>query len=180
VGKENYFGEEEFYPTFYFSINPVQKIRPKGENVQNIIATWRTPGIFKADAQTVYNELREIGDEFVPEDVVEAAKDESKELHKCFEWDNDTAAEKYRLHQARLLTSNLVFRKATSEEEDEPIPVRIFNKTEPSGGYKPPERVFTQADEYEKLLKRATSELHQFKIKYSMLKELDYILSLID
>lgn len=148
--------------------------------MQNIIATWRTPGIFKANAQAVCDELHQIGDEFTPEDIVEAAKDATKELHKCFEWDNDAAADKYRLHQARLITSNLVFRKETEEDEDEPVLVRVFNKTEQTGGYKPPERVFTQADEYEKLLQRATAELHQFKLKYSMLKELDYILSLIE
>lgn len=147
---------------------------------QNIVATWRTPGIFKANPQAICNELHQLGEEFTPEDIVEAAKDATTELHKCFEWDDTAAAEKYRLHQARIITSNLVFRKESDDDEEEPVLVRVYNKTEQTGGYKPPERVFTQADEYEKLLKRATAELHQFKVKYSMLKELDYILSLID
>ena len=146
----------------------------------NIIATWRTPGIFKADPQKVCDELKDLGDEFTPDEIVEKAKNSTTELHKCFEWDNDAAAEKYRLHQARMITSNLVFLKESDDEEEQPVLVRVYNKTEQTGGYKPPERVFTQADEYEKLLKRATAELHQFKVKYSMLKELDYILSLID
>lgn len=146
----------------------------------NIVATWRTPGIFKADPQKVCDELKDLGDEFTPDEIVEKAKNSTTELHKCFEWDNDVAAEKYRLHQARMITSNLVFLKESDVEEEQPVLVRVYNKTEQTGGYKPPERVFTQADEYEKLLKRATAELHQFKVKYSMLKELDYILSLID
>lgn len=151
-----------------------------GNKLQNIVATWRTPGIFNADPQTVCNELRQLGEEFSPSDVVERAKDETTELHKCFEWNDTKAAEKYRLHQARQITSNLVFRKLEDKEEATPILVRVFNKTEPAGGYKPPERVFTQSDEYDKLLRRAMAELKQFKVKYSMLKELDYILSLID
>ena len=146
----------------------------------NIVATWRTPGIFKADPQKVCDELKDLGDEFTPDEIVEKAKNSTTELHKCFEWDNDVAAEKYRIHQARMITSNLVFLKESDDEEEQPVLVRVYNKTEQTGGYKPPERVFTQADEYEKLLKRATAELHQFKVKYSMLKELDYILSLID
>lgn len=146
----------------------------------NIVATWRTPGIFKADPQKVCDELKDLGDEFTPDEIVEKAKNSTTELHKCFEWDNDVAAEKYRLHQARMITSNLVFLKESDVEEEQPVLVRVYNKTEQTGGYKPPDRVFTQADEYEKLLKRATAELHQFKVKYSMLKELDYILSLID
>lgn len=137
--------------------------------------------MFKADAQQVCKELHDLGDEFTPEDIVAKATDAKTELHKCFEWDNDAAAEKYRIHQARLITSNLVFRKESAEEEsDQPVLVRVFNKTEATGGYKPPERVFTQSDEYDKLLKRAIAELRQFKVKYSMLKELDYILTLIN
>ena len=38
-----------------------------------------------------------------PEQVVEAARDKASALHDCFEWDDSTAAEKYRLDQARDL-----------------------------------------------------------------------------
>lgn len=37
----------------------------------NIIATWRTPGIFKADPQKVCDELKTLGDEFTPDEIVE-------------------------------------------------------------------------------------------------------------
>ena len=147
---------------------------------ENIIATWRTPGVFKADAQKVCDELREIGEEFTPQDIVDAAEDETTELHKCFEWDNDKAASNYRLYQARILTSQLVFKREVTEETPPPAPVRIFNKTEDSGGYKIPERTFKVQEEYEALLQRARSELHAFKVKYAALHELDYILELID
>lgn len=147
---------------------------------ENIIATWRTPGVFRADAQKICDELRQIGEEFSPEDIVEAAEDEGKELHKCFEWDDTKAAHKYRIHQAVQLTSNLIFRKEVSENDPPPAPVRIFNKTDNTGGYKIPERTFKVQEEYEALLQRALAELHAFKIKYAALKELDYILELID
>lgn len=38
-----------------------------------------------------------------PQMVLDRARDESSPLHDCFEWDNDVAAEKYRLVQARVL-----------------------------------------------------------------------------
>ena len=148
--------------------------------MENIIATWRTPGFFKADAQKVSEELREIGEEFTPQDIVEAAEDETKELHKCFEWDNDKAADSYRLYQARVLTSQLVFKREVTDDNPAPAPVRIFNKTEGGGGYKIPERTFKVQEEYEALLQRARAELHAFKVKYAALHELDYILELID
>lgn len=147
---------------------------------ENIVATWRTPGLFKADAQKVCNELREIGEEFTPEEIVEAAEDESKELHKCFEWDDKKAAYGYRLNQARILTSQIIFKREVVEDNVKPVPVRVFNKTDSSGGYKIPERTFKVQSEYEALLQRALAELHAFKVKYAALRELDYILELID
>lgn len=151
----------------------------KGETMENIVATWRTPGIFKADAQKVCDELREIGEEFTPEEIVEAAKDSTKELHKCFEWDNDKAANSYRLYQARILTSQIIFKRETVEDEPSPTPVRVFNKTDSSGGYKIPERTFKVQSEYESLLQRAYAELRAFKLKYQALSELSEIFDLI-
>lgn len=145
---------------------------------ENIVAEWRTPGIFQADAQKVCDELRELGEEFTPEDIITAAENEETELHKCFEWDDTKAANKYRLYQARVLTSQLIFKKETSDEK--PIaPVRIYNRTD-GGGYKVPERTFKVQEEYEALLQRALAELRAFKLKYAALQELDYILRLID
>ena len=157
----------------------------KGDKMaENIIATWRTPGIFKADAQKVCNELRDLCEDISgakPRQIVDrAAMDESSELHKCFTWDNDEAADKWRLHQAVQLTSELIFKREVREDGTVPPPVRIFNKTDSAGGYKIPERTFNVQSEYEALLQRALAELHAFKIKYAALKELDYILELID
>lgn len=149
-----------------------------------IIAEWRVPGIYgKTDAQKVCNELLELGDELeeiMPEDIVEAARDESKEMHKCFEWRDDIAAEKFRIHQARQLTSYIVFRREKNEDGTIPPAIRVFNKTEFNGGYKIPERTFKVQSEYEALLQRALAELHAFKVKYAALQELSHILELID
>ena len=82
--------------------------------VENIVATYRVKGIFKGDPQKVYEEIREICEdigEAKPRQIVDKAEDESTELHKCFNWDNDDAADKWRLHQAVMLTSNLVFKR---------------------------------------------------------------------
>ena len=147
---------------------------------ENFIRVWRTPGLYKADVEKVYNELCDIGDEFTPRDIVDAARDESKELHKCFEWNNEVAADKYRLWEARRLTSEIVFKREVSEDEPTPAPVRVFNKTDSTGWYKILERTFKVQSEYEALLQRALAELHAFKIKYAALQELSYILELID
>ena len=41
-----------------------------------------------------------------PETVVEVARDPKHVLHKHFDWDNTSAADKYRLQQARALIAN--------------------------------------------------------------------------
>lgn len=141
-----------------------------------ITATWKMPGIFKADPQLVAAEIAALGDEVTPEMVVEAGRDEDTELHKCFDWDDEVAAEKWRKQQARQVMCYLVIREET--ESTEP-PLRVFYKND-NGGYKQSEMIFRVDDEYQKLLKAALSELQAFKRKYARLQELAEILALID
>ena len=63
------------------------------------LVKWKVKGIFKADANKCYAEMLDL-ENITPQAVLEKAKDENSELHKCFEWDNDVAAEKYRTIQA--------------------------------------------------------------------------------
>lgn len=147
-----------------------------------IVAKWSATGTrFGADAQKCYEEIMEICDDFesaTPQAVLEKARDESAELHKCFTWDDSIAAEKYRLTEARLVTRQLVI-KEVQVPKDRPE-VRLFYKTDNESGYKPTQIIVRQEDEYKKLLARAYAELRAFKAKYSMLKELQEIFELID
>ena len=146
-----------------------------------VIATWKIPALRKnIDAQTVYEEITSIGDEIKPEQIVEKARDENTELHKCFEWDDTKAAEKWRLHQARNVVCELVFKQENLQDKEEYVPIRVLCKTDSNSYYKVPEIVFKNADEHEKLLQSAMAELQAFKRKYHALTELDYILTLID
>jgi len=145
-----------------------------------ILASWKSGvGIFHADAQTVAEEILSIGDEASAAQILDKARDEATELHKCFEWDDSAAAEKYRLVQARNITANLVIRRTEEEVMEDKPEIRLFHKTESSSGYKPIQVIVKNEDEYANLLKRAYAELHSFKVKYQNLKELDYILELI-
>lgn len=145
------------------------------------VSTWTPIGsqLYKnVDPQKVATEILSIGDDVTPQQIVEAAKEESSELHKCFEWDDTVAAQKYRVFQARQVVCNLIIAKP--EDKPEAPTVRYFHKTETGAGYKPATFVFKVDSEYQNLLQRAWSELRAFKAKYSCLKELDEILALID
>lgn len=131
--------------------------------------TWRIQGYYKADAQKV---AEEIGfGKFTPMEVLEKAKDETTELHKCFEWNDSIAAEKYRLEQAKNIIRMLVYEKETKEQ----AVVRYYAKTETKHVYQPTKQFLVQEDEYQGLLRRALAELEAFKNKYHTLTELENI-----
>ena len=124
----------------------------------------------KVNAEKVYEELGEKNQ--TPEEIVEMARNNpDSELHRCFEWNNDIAAEKYRLQQARTIMCNLVF--VTEDKKDE---ARVFyNLTFEKSEYHPTKLILQKPDEYMALLEKAKGELQAFKKKYSMLKELKNI-----
>lgn len=146
------------------------------------IIKWKT-GIFKANASKCYEEIQQIGDEVQPEQVLDKARDKSSELHKCFDWNDSSAAEKYRLFQARnVLNQLIVVVREEEKDNNEQIQFRVMlkNDTARGSGYKQTLVMVRDEDEYKKLLESAYRELHAFKQKYSCLSELSEILALID
>lgn len=151
-----------------------------------IIGSWAIDGIIKADANKVANEMQSIGyangnDEFTPQELVNyARKNPNSELHKCFEWDDTIAAEKYRVSQARDVIRYLRITIPNEEGNLEKTNVRLFVSTNNhDNNYKATEIVFQNKTEYDKLLAEAMSELQAFKQKYKGIKELSKIFALI-
>lgn len=139
---------------------------------------WKIKGLYKADAETVYKEITALGDSFSPADIVEAARNESSELHKCFEWDDSVAAEKYREHQARMVITQLVVRTETTDNT--PVSVRVISSANAMNSYMPTKMLIRSEPEYADLLERAKRELQAFQQKYSTVVELQDIFAMID
>lgn len=139
------------------------------------IVSWKFNNYFKADATKCYEEMQEL-EEVTPENVLEYASDESSELHKCFEWNDSIAANKYRLQQARSVIQYLV----VTDEKKEREPVRVFQITSQPNVYQTTRFFLEQPDEYEALLKRAKEELAAFKKRYRSLTELEAVFEAID
>lgn len=137
-------------------------------------AEWKVKGLYKADAQKVADEIG--GGQITPQEVLEKARDVNSELHKCFEWDDSIAAEKYRLQQARSIIINLVYAPKKEEEQS----VRCFSLTSKVSTYQPTQQFLVQEDEYQALLKRALAELEAFKRKYHTLTELEAVFEAIE
>ena len=137
-------------------------------------AEWKVKGLYKADAQKVADEIG--SGQITPQEVLEKARDVNSELHKCFEWDDSIAAEKYRLQQARSIIINLVYVQKKAEEQS----VRCFSLTSKVSTYQPTQQFLVQEDEYQTLLKRALAELEAFKRKYHTLTELEAVFEAIE
>lgn len=142
-------------------------------------AKWKVEGLFRADASKVATEVSSLGEAVSAKDLVQFARDERSELHKCFEWDDSVAGERYRELQAQKVLQLLII--TPKVEDREPVSYRLFvNTGDNSGKYKPLPLVIKKPDEYAALLEMAKRDLQVFKKKYSILVELDRVFAEID
>ena len=137
---------------------------------------WKLSNYFKGNAEKCYEEISKL-DQITPENVLEAARNEKSELHKCFEWDNSVAAEKWRLQQARAVIQFLV---VTDEKDEDFEPVRVLQVTSQTNEYQKLDFFIKNDDEYQTLLKRAKDELRALKKRYSTLTELEKVFEAIE
>ncbi len=127
------------------------------------------------------SEIESLGNEYSLSDVVDMARDENSEMHSCFEWDDSVAGNKYREIQAGKMIRLLVITRENDDKKEEKTNIRYFVSTgKKDNTYTPTRLIVRNQTAYEELLERAYAELRAFKTKYSSLKELDEILSLID
>lgn len=138
---------------------------------------WAGTG-FRGNAEAVYHEIQTLGNSYTPDDIVELAKDESTELHKCFEWDDTIAAEKWRRHTARLICCSL--QVVVEKEEKEPVTYRLIQNDRSEQAYKPVTMTVRNDAEYDRLLKQAKLELKAFKERYKKITELETVIDEID
>ena len=145
-----------------------------------ITAKWSTGvgGFVKADANKCAQEIVSIGESAEAQQVVDFARDENTELHKCFEWDDKVAGEAYRRDQARWVLRHLVIKE--QEPPKYKPEIRFFFKPNKTEGYKQTQLIVRNEDEYASLLAQALKELGWFRAKYGRLVELEELFTMID
>lgn len=138
--------------------------------MESYVWTPSMNGFFKADANMIGRELESL-EEITPENVLEYAKDPDSELHKCFDWDDTSAANKYRLTQARQVIRFIMIAPKKKEE----VPVRKFEISSERNVYKSRQFFQQNKDEYAKLLERAKNAYLDLENRYRTLAELEPI-----
>jgi hypothetical protein len=160
------------------------KNRPSiNEEAQSMVYQWKINNLYNISAQEAGEEIESCknGEGFItPEAVVDKARSETSILYSCFEWDDETAAERYRLHQAGELIRNVVAVNITeSNTPSAPVMAFVNIKGESERGYKSITTVVRSPGEYEYLLTCAKNELQAFTQKYAALQELGGVMSAI-
>jgi hypothetical protein len=139
------------------------------------------PTTLSARAREELNNLREeLGGTLRPIDLVNFARDPKTALHTYFDWDDSLAAEKWRLHQARMFI-NVKF--STIQSESKTYRVKTFTSLKEDRGkvsYRYTIDVLGDPVKRESMLEQAKLELKSIKKRYEVLHELASIWDAID
>lgn len=133
---------------------------------------------FKADAQKCFDEVQTLGEEYTPHEVLDLARNPSTELHKCFDWDDSSAAEKWRIQQARFVCNSFTVVVETTKGEEKAY--RLVQHDHDEKVYRPVTFTIRNEDQYESLLRKAKTELAAFKNRYKSIVELENVIEEID
>lgn len=121
-----------------------------------------------------------------PKSLLEESRAEDSTLHKCFEWDDSKAAEKYRLRQSGEIIRNIVRVevKEDPEEKSAPKTVRAFVDVErdynTQGKFVAISTARQDETLYNNVLHHAYCEMRVFREKYKSLKEVSAVIEAID
>ncbi len=143
-----------------------------------MVYKWKMPGLFDVPAQTAGEELERIYNKHGrvdKADVLEESRAEDAPLHPCFEWDDQKAAELYRLNQAGGIVRALV---TVENERPQLDNVRAFAHVEHT--YQPMTVVLQSRENTDELLQNALREAEAFQRRNRMLSELQPIFAAID
>lgn len=121
-------------------------------------------------AAQVFNEIRESDGALTAVKVVEASRPDDAPLHDEFEWDNDKAAEAYRISQARYIIRSLVVETESERNPETRAFVKIICSEK--GTYVPIQTVIQDTDMRAELLEQARRDMKAFVQKYRSLTEL--------
>ena len=133
----------------------------------------------KADANKVGKEIEEL-EIVTPANMVEKAKDENTELHKCFEWDDGIAAEKYRERQAGQILSCLQVVVIAETEETEEKAVKAYVTLKKETEFEPIETVVADPEKYDLLKERAIRQFKADRERYQEVYDLQELFDMID
>lgn len=130
---------------------------------------WKMPsfakGISPQKAAKEIDRIRKVYGAVTPEHILKASEEKDSLFHELFTWDNDLAANQYRLQQARNIINNIAVTVITDGQEREVSAYEMVS-TNDLRQYKSVEDL-TQTD-IEQLRLLAVKELNLWKNKLNL------------
>ena len=112
----------------------------------------------------------------LPEDIVKFARNKNTALHSRFEWDNNKAAESYRIWQARTILNVYVTVRKVSQSPQK-VFVSLKSDRRAGGGYRKLKAVLRNKAARAELLSQAIQELRTWCERYDCLEELTPVIN---
>lgn len=141
-----------------------------------MVYEWKTGSRIKADAQKsgeLFEQLSKTEEGLTASTLLEANKPESAPLHNEYEWNDEKAANEWRLQQSRHFINSITTIVMSDSEEQQ---VRAFHIVTEKSQYEPIMAIIKEESKYERLLANAVLELEAFVRKYNTLKEIKTII----
>ena len=141
--------------------------------------SWRSGKSVPAQIAGEVMEMIEKRDgELTKEAFLEESRPEDAPTHNLFDWDDTTAAEKYRLTQARMCIQDI---EITILQHDEPKKIHAFVNTtlgkNNNASYSNISVAMADENKRKSVLHNALTELKTFEFKYSEYSELAGIIN---
>lgn len=119
---------------------------------------WASRFANSVDVKKVVSELREIEEvhgKLTPELIVDSSKNKKSVLHPYFEWDNEKAANKWRMKQATSLLSRI---EVVTIKDGESKIIKVFELTQRTNGYAATSAVYSSSSSSSKFIIQASIE----------------------
>lgn len=135
----------------------------------SMVYSWKIPIYPKVSPQKAGEHIEELEKEhgeITPKILLDDSRPKDAVLHPCYEWDDATAAEKYRLYQSKQIIGNLV----TVRVDQQPLePVRAFvsiKERNESASYVTTAKALSDEKTKAQVISNAMQELRMFEAKY--------------
>ena len=149
----------------------------------SMVYQWRENSRFPVGAQIAAERLNKIKKSYgsiTPHAVVDDAADPRSPLHPCFEWDDEIAAENFRLVQARKLIGSIVVAEIDDEIVAAETRAFVHVTVDNNVRYEPIQIAMANNAMRDEVLSRAKREIKLWRARYAAYEEFANLMDEID
>lgn len=149
-----------------------------------MVYQWTSGAHCSVPAQTAGEEMERIrvrqNGRLEAADVVRESRDPAAPLHPEFEWDDDKAADAYRVEQAKYLIRHIAVEMQTRQGDDTPVRAFVSVVRDSDRSYTSTAHALSDVELRQQVLASAWRELESWRNRHAELTELAEVFATID